>query len=367
MLEHSKIGASSMHRWAKCPGSVRLSDGMPNISSAYAKEGTLAHEFAAKLLMHGHINAPIIPTTEMLEACEFYVDTIKQDGPFDERWVEEKFDLSAIHPGLYGTADAVMYDAHKKILRVYDFKYGAGTLVDAYNNQQLQYYGLGALLSTGVGCEEVELVIIQPRGVSEDKVRRWRFKSIELLDFAADLEEAAIKTEAKDAKLVAGEHCRFCPAAAKCPEVHDTALALAKLDFQVDKPYDSVKLGKALDFIPKFEAWAKMVKEFAHGVANRGEEIEGFKLVDKKATRKWRHCDDTTITTLMSEFDLWEKDCSVYTIKSPAQIEKLLTKEQKIELAELVIKKSTGTTLVPVSDKRQALSVGPQNEFGEVT
>ena len=39
-----------MYRWATCPGSVRLSKGIPNRSSKYAQEGTDAHEWAAKIL-----------------------------------------------------------------------------------------------------------------------------------------------------------------------------------------------------------------------------------------------------------------------------------------------------------------------------
>ena len=50
---HSKIGASSKDRWSQCPGSVRLSEGIPSISSAYAEEGTLAHSLAADWWVNG--------------------------------------------------------------------------------------------------------------------------------------------------------------------------------------------------------------------------------------------------------------------------------------------------------------------------
>ena len=48
---HSKIGASGMHRWGSCAGSVALSELMlPSPSSDAAREGTLAHEVLEKTL-----------------------------------------------------------------------------------------------------------------------------------------------------------------------------------------------------------------------------------------------------------------------------------------------------------------------------
>ena len=51
---HAILGASSSHRWLACPGSIRLSAGMPNTGSVYAEEGTAAHELAEKCLNLGH-------------------------------------------------------------------------------------------------------------------------------------------------------------------------------------------------------------------------------------------------------------------------------------------------------------------------
>ena len=45
MTEHARFfQASSAARWIACPGSVKLCDGLPDEGSAYAEEGTLAHE-----------------------------------------------------------------------------------------------------------------------------------------------------------------------------------------------------------------------------------------------------------------------------------------------------------------------------------
>lgn len=172
MSAHSRIGASSMSRWSKCPASVRLSKDMPNTSSAYAEEGTRAHELAEYVLTNKRwpIN---VESDEMLDAVQVYVDFIdtgicysNKDG-FQSRptWmkVEEKFHLKELHPDLFGTSDCTLYFEEEKLLMVIDYKHGQGLAVEAENNPQLMYYALGALMKTKAACSHVEMVIVQPR------------------------------------------------------------------------------------------------------------------------------------------------------------------------------------------------------------
>lgn len=362
-----------MHRWAKCPGSVRLSDGVITPETSYAAEGTLAHDYASTALelIFGFkkISKLAKPSVEMSEAVRVYSDAIEKDvseNPVKDHakhiLIEHKFDLETIHPGLFGTGDCVIYHQSIRLMRVYDFKYGAGIVVDAYDNQQLKYYALGSLLSTGLPCEDVEIVIIQPRAPG-DNIKRWRFKSVELLEFAADLKLAAVATEQKDAPIIAGEHCRFCPGAVKCTKPHELALEVAGADFKEVDNYDVKKLGEALSIIPKLKAWIKNVEEYAFGSAERGEPPTGFKLVAKRATRKWAYDDSHILDKLLNEFDLKYDDCTTSSVISPAKIEKIIPKDFKGELNNLVNKVSSGNTLAPISDKRVAISSGPQNEF----
>ncbi len=366
-LAHSKLGASSSDRWMTCPGSVKLSEGIPSRSSAFAEEGTLAHEIAAEAL-----TTSLWPKCdpEMKDHLSIYIDTIHSDtqslggeAPLNKLLIEHRFDLSELHPGMFGTADCVAFDPSKKLLRVYDLKYGQGIAVDVVQNSQLMYYGLGALLSTGYPCSEVELVIVQPRCPHPDgAIRRWRFSAISLLDFAADLVDAAKKTTEPDAPLVPGEHCRFCPAAGICPEVYSKALALAKEEFSPTLSYDQKKLSQVLSWLDTLDGWAKSVREFAYAEALHGRYPPGWKLVEKRATRKWANEDEATsalptMTGLASD-QIFEK-----SIKSPAQIEKLIPKHLKPNLETLVIKKSSGLTLVHESDPRPATQLDIVNEF----
>lgn len=351
-----------MHRWAACPGSVKLSEGIPNKSSKYAEEGTRAHDLAAKIL-EGKALVLDSADAEMLSAVQIYVDEIKTAAKDATKLlIEQRFDLSKIHPGLFGTADAVIFHEKKSLLQVFDYKHGAGVAVDVEENEQLMYYGLGALLSTGFKAKDVELVIVQPRcDHPEGRIRSWKFDSFLLLDFAADLKKFAEATEKPNAPLVPGTQCRFCPAAGVCPAIHTKAIALAKEDFgPLNKTYDAERLAQVLNWIPSLETWIKNVEEFAFNEAKNGRCPPGYKLVDKKATRKWR--DETEASKIALSLNL--KQAFETNLKSVAQLEKTIEKDKfKTFFEEHVVKESSGTTLVPESDKRPAVKIDAKSQF----
>ena len=42
--DHALLSASGASRWLKCPPSARLEDELPDTTSEFAREGTVAHE-----------------------------------------------------------------------------------------------------------------------------------------------------------------------------------------------------------------------------------------------------------------------------------------------------------------------------------
>ena len=379
---HSELGASQASRWDACPGSVALSRGMPNHASEYAAEGTVAHEVAAFCLKDssdpmdqvGNLlrvdGFDIEVTEEMAKAVQVYLDVVRQDvcrsEGFVERLVEHRFHLKGIHEGLYGTADCVQMYKDKGLLRAYDYKHGAGIAVDVTDNKQLKYYGLGALISSGMPATDVELIIVQPRCFHPDgPVRRQRIPAIELVEFAADLLDAVKRTEAKDAPLAAGEHCRWCRAVPKCIELKKQVQERAHVEFKPGVQYDPQVLADTLEWIPIMEAWKTNVLAFAYAEAQRGTAVLRHKLVDKQARRKWKFDDHTTELEL-AKLGVTESEAfKPRALASPADIDKVL-KKRKNEIVPLVKKESSGTVLVHETDVREPHKNAAAGDFSQV-
>ncbi|WP_164243209.1 DUF2800 domain-containing protein, partial [Stenotrophomonas maltophilia] len=72
------------------------------------------------------------------------------------------------------------------------------------------------------GVEKITSVIIQPRAYHKDgAVREETIDLFDLYEFESELAVAAQATDDPNAPLVAGEHCKFCPAAHGCEALRD--------------------------------------------------------------------------------------------------------------------------------------------------
>lgn len=369
--QHSELGASVAERWMQCPGSVRLSRGQPNPQTSYALEGKAAHALAERCLttdteplaflgtnFHG-----VEVTEEMVEAVDVYVTHVRSrmtDGA--DVVVEQQFDLAPLNPpgAMWGTADAVVRQKGWDHIDIIDFKYGRGVVVQAVGNAQLRYYALGAVLALGVAPSTVTMTIVQPRASHPDGiVRSETISCLDLIEFAADLLDAARKTLEPDAPLVPGEWCGFCRAAAVCPALHDHAMVVAQrefvdLDAGAELPDPSLlrkeDLLRVLRNSQMLENWLRSCSAYVSAqLAADPEYTDEFKLVAKRATRRWAVEDEQVIATLRDK-GVTLDELFVRKLKSPAQIEKLVGKKQLPQA--LVSKVSSGVTLAPASDTR---------------
>jgi hypothetical protein len=364
---HSVWGASSRKRWGSCPGSVKLCEGIPSTTSAYAAEGTQAHDLAESVLLGKAVS---FPSDEMREAVAVYTDFVNElsDDDQSSRLIEHRFDLKSLHPGLFGTCDAIVFNRATGVLYVVDFKYGAGLAVEVLEggkpNAQLSYYALGAALTCDFKPREIEIVIVQPRCPHPDgPIRRLAFDAVDLIDIAADILDEVERTKDPNAPLVAGEHCRFCPAAHICPELHKNALAIAQQEFTPAFSYDPAKLSQTLEWLPVLESWIKNVREFAYREAEHGRVPPGWKLVQKRATRRWTN-EESVVDTLIGVDGLTGDDIYETKLKSPAQIEKLIGKREFQEtLGPLTIAESSGYALAHESDKREPVRLDAAAAF----
>lgn len=413
---HAKLSPSSAHRWMNCPGSVRMSEGIPNTSSVYAAEGTAAHELAAHCLQEGSapsnfegmwvdistgkiVDAPedtgeenrfFEITEEMVEAVHTYVEYVSElvhrfdaDQTFHELpilEVEQRLDMTHLHPEIFGTGDATVYNPETRHLDVIDFKYGKGVAVEATANPQLLLYAAGAARRHhNVQIETLTVHIVQPRASHPDgRIRSYPIDLTGLFEFEGELAEAAARTDDPEAPVVAGEWCRFCPASGICPVHREKVLSVAAAEFgdigsEVKlTPPDQLspeRLGALLREADAIGNYVKAVQEYAHAQALSGNIPAGFKLVAKRATRKWK--DEDEVLKVLREREVPDEELfTAPKLKSPAQLEKFFPGKNKNErqaaMQDLVESKSSGLNLVPVEDPRPAVAADAASEFGAV-
>lgn len=176
MAGHAKLSPSSAERWMTCPGSVALSEGYADSSSAAADEGTAAHELAERILLGAkgdelvglRAQNGIEWTAEMLQDVLRYTQSVQAlaGAVGDALMVEQRLPISEWtgEAGAHGTADAVILAGTELI--VADLKFGRGVVVDADENKQLRIYALAALREfefVGGPFETVRIIISQPR------------------------------------------------------------------------------------------------------------------------------------------------------------------------------------------------------------
>ncbi len=216
--KHSKFSASGAERWFACPGSVALSEGLPDKESRYAMEGTKAHEvLEAVLKRHRVTNVP----REMLMHARNAASAIvgvwgeAQSHADTELLVETRIHLDFIHPEMFGTFDGAVVE-HFGTLNVFDYKYGKYT-VSPIGNLQMLFYGIGLAHKFDWNFKRARLWIIQPRATGYDGPTFSELSILELKAHVDDFERAVERVEKSPTTYVEGKWCFFCKARGICP------------------------------------------------------------------------------------------------------------------------------------------------------
>lgn len=329
--DHAELGPSSWDRWSNCPGSVALCDGIPNTTSRYAAEGSVAHEVADRVLREEVASAAdllgqtfeiegfqIEVNEEMVEAVSTYVDYVRQLVPNDDDILLPEQQVPIGHltgeTGATGTSDAVAIANHGRLLHVVDLKYGKGVRVNASGNGQGRMYALGTLEKLRMvydEIEEVEIHIAQPR--MEDGFSSEVLSLGELEEFRDQVELAAARVEmqhvsSEELELIPGEkQCKFCDAKGICPALkaevskelaplsHCTAEDFADLSLPKQAASLELKPDATNDQLAQFMRAVPLIEEAIKGVRAEverrlfdGQEIPGFYLgVGRKGNRQW--------------------------------------------------------------------------------
>lgn len=422
LQEHSPLGGSGVYRWqiGTCPASPRLSAGVADPESDYAAEGSAAHGLAAYCLSSGEdawqsIGARIkgddtwprkiadqAPedawevTQEMADAVQVYLDAARREHPDRNQgntWIERPFHCPEVHELMYGTPDLCHLEwianaSHPDFngshpvqrLHVWDYKHGAGIVVEVEHNPQLMYYAVGALTDLDLwdAVEEVVLWIAQPRGWMEP-VRSWRVSVAELVRWRDEVLVPSMTLcqtimERDDISLdqllslgfirSGADHCRFCPARYRaCPALVRDMEQLEEIMTEAKKvgtpALTNEQVGKFLTLGENAKVFLKAARETGFQRAEKGAAIPGWKLAKAKSDRVWK---DGAEKKAKAKF---KGDCMTPPkLLSPAQLEKLPGGPDFV--AKNAYKPDKGNTLVPETDARQAAGPAKKAMFEPV-
>ena len=385
--EHSDLmGGSSAAKRIHCPGSYALEQGLPNEESEHAARGTALHQCIEHYLIHRDGEDP-----DVLVGMDFYGWTMTQElidekikpalaaldeiiadaGGDMEFLVEVKASLDAVIPGAFGTIDILGKGANGK-LYVIDWKFGDGVPVSPESNYQCGFYGAAAMyddsddvkqLVWGEGDRDkllhVSFVIVQPRVGYPDEPdwQKWETTDEWVEQFLDQAVQAYDKIQKPNAPLNEGSWCRWCAAnmAGVCP-LKTKGLAVVADNTVKPSQMDEIQLAAFLEACDNAEAIIKNVRAFAHGEAERGVKIPGWKLVNKRASRRYNDA-AAAEAKLRKMAGVKVGDIMQQTLKTPAQLEKALGKKKYETFAkDHVSMVSSGTTLARDTDNRPDVS-----------
>lgn len=429
---HSPVGGSTAKRLLKCPASVGLAVGIEDDESEHAALGTAVHSLIERCFRTNtdawqHIgfwsgqyvgdSVPVPWDKQMANGAQVMLDAVRKAHPDRNQgnfWVERQFHRPNLHPLCLGTSDAVYLDEVDisdpacpgpvwwRTLHIWDYKNGAGVVIEVPENEQEMYYACGILDDMGLWnlvddmglwdlVDEVVLHIVQPNGFHWDgPVREWKTTPAYLrtwldgtllpgIRLAIALAESG--TPEEQAKhTISGEHCRFCPVrAAACPQLMDDMKEFhAMLDTIAALPRGADELtNDQLSRFLNLNEVAKIVVKAAGSTAfkriNGGGRVPGWKLVKARSNRalkerqrvKMHEGDDVEMTVeeaaaIAFKGQEWTKP----ELKSAAQLDEL---PGGVAFTTLwAFKPDNGLTLSKDSDGRREVSKDTQGLFKPV-
>lgn len=361
---HARFSPSSAHRRLNCPPSLVLEEQFKDEESHYAAEGSAGHALAEHLIrkyLKQRSKRPVSNyySDELLEAVDEYVSYVIGEIEEAKRicnnpmfFVEQRVDASEYVDECFGTADMVIIT--DKVAHIIDLKLGKGVPVFAEENPQLMIYGLGILSIAELlfDIETVRLTIFQPRLNSSST---WDISSLELKGWGGNvLKPRGAMALMGTGDFKAGNWCRFCKARNQCRARAEEFLQLAKMEFREPALLSDEDIAEVLKVSDELAKWSFDVYTFAQDQAIvHGKQWNGFKLVEGRSNRKYTSEEDVAQAAIAAGFtDIYKR--SLVTI---TELERLMGKKEFAKtLGHLVYKPQGKITLVPDSDKRDAIT-----------
>lgn len=372
---HARFSPSAANRRIHCPPSLLLEEQFEEGESIYAAEGTAGHALAEHLVrkylkMRTKRPTSEFYTDELIAAVDEYVSFVIAEIEEARRackqpiiLVEQRVDASEYVDNCFGTADMVIIT--DKVAHIIDLKLGKGVEVHAEENPQLMIYGLGVLHMAEAlyDIEMVRMTIFQPRlynsstwNVSPEYLKRWGEEV---------LRPAGAQALIGAGEFAAGTWCRFCRARNQCRARAEHFLEMAKMEFRQPALLSDEEVSEIIAKADELSKWASDVYAFAQDQAiSHGKHWPGYKVVEGRSVRKFTSDEEVIQAAQQAGY----KDIFKHSLIGITEMERLMGKENfNTILGRLVYKPKGKLTLVPDSDKRDAISTSSaQADFEEV-
>ena len=398
-MAHAKLSPSGAHRWMRCAGSVVLEAQYPDRGSAYAREGSAAHELAAIVLegdeanAQGYVGMKVefqdggetvqwLVTQDMADHVDDYIKLVRERAEGKTLLIERRVPIGHItgEEGATGTSDAIIIDTDQETIEVIDLKFGMGVQVFAEENEQAQFYALGALEEYGIvgDFSYITMVIHQPRinhvaewSIPVNQLHAFAERAAKAADDCRAAEMAAIDGDLTDFLVPGEKQCKFCSAKASCPALRaeitevvggSSAATLDEfaeftpeiVDMQTGDNYLPIAMAK----VSMVEDWCKAVRAEVERRLFAGQTVDGYKLVEgKRGHRKWGS--EADVENLFKSFRMRQDEMYDLSLISPTKAEKVFKQNPKrwAKVKDLITQSSGKPSVAPVTDKRQEIAV----------
>lgn len=300
---------SSAGRWAFCSGSPVMEAHYPeDQASPAAREGTAGHHYGVELMNgtalpvgalapNGH---PI--TAEMVEGGEIWAQDVWAEMARSSPQMIVRFENPVtmhglIHPQNEGTPDAWLVDAVRKLIVVWDYKFGHKA-VEVFRNLQLIDYLAGVIEGfeftlADVADWTISLRVVQPRNFrGTGPVQRWETTGAAIWPTIEWLSDRATEAAHPNAPTRTGAWCDDCEARAHCPALLLVGgAAIDKSGENVPQELPLPALGLMLrqvkDAIQRLEALESGLEEVVEAKIRAGADVPYFSFKDEPGRLNW--------------------------------------------------------------------------------
>lgn len=338
-MQHSFLPPSGASAWSKCAQWPKMNQQFPQDDSPESVEGTAAHWVGTELLAdRSHPEGSSAPnnaiiTGEMLDGAEMLAETVVRRGiPVAALHIEERVNISEIHPDCFGTPDVWAFDPTTMHLEIIDYKYGHG-FVDEFFNLQGLLYALGIIESLEPSLLgdpaniSVSFTIVQPRCYYRgEPVRTHSYTVGEITAQAHIIALKAAATAAHSPTPMASTNpeCGYCPGRHACSALQRAAYSDAEFA-DARQPHNLTPQAAGLELrmleraLGRLEARVEGLRELTLANIRGGASVPYYVAEPGRGRQQWT----VPVEQIITIGQMLGKDLSKPGVVTPNQASKL--------------------------------------------